>query len=396
MTNRSAARVAWLLYAVTVCELIVFAALLWQRWSLLQANRAIGMQGALLGLFYPVMGALIASKRPRNPIGWIFIVIGMSAAASAVATVLSTDVPRIDVPGAPAGAIWGDWLNQWVWVPSWLAIPTFVLLLFPDGRLPHRRFRGVAVLAAVAMAVAAVGGILSPNGGDTARPGYHNPVVIVPSSINSILPIAIMALLFSGVGSLVALIYRFRRSRGDEREQLKWFAFAGIATAALYFGLSVQATTGPVQALGFIAIPLLPTAAAVAILRYHLYDIDRIISRTVSYAIVTAVLGGIFALVVLVPTAVLGSGGRVPDWMVAVATLLVAALFRPVRRRVQDTVDHRFNRKKYDAANTIDAFSARLREQTEIEVLQTDLESIVRQTMQPAYVSLWLARQSPR
>src|SRR5207247_1285833 len=153
-----------------------------QRWHLLNASRAIALQGALLGLAYPVMGALVASKRPRNPIGWIFIVIGLSAAASAIATVLITDAPTIS--GLPAGATWGVWINQWVWAPAWFSIPTFVLLLFPDGRVPHRRFRPVAWLAGLGLGAAAIGGMLSPDAGGEASMGFHNPVVVLPKSVD--------------------------------------------------------------------------------------------------------------------------------------------------------------------------------------------------------------------
>jgi len=386
MTQRSSARLAWALWALTVGEVVAFGVLAAQRWPLITSSRGLALQGALLGLAYPVMGALIASKRPGNPIGWIFIVVGLSGATSAIGTALGTDVPTI--AASPAGATWGNWLNQWVWAPGWIAIPTFVLLLFPDGRVPHRRFRPVAWLAGIAVGAAVVGGALGPNTG-SPESGYHNPLVVLPKSVNVLLFVGIAGLLFSGLGSIIALIYRFRNSRGDEREQLKWFAFAGIATAFLYFGLTVEAKTLLVQALGFIAIPLLPTAAAIAILRYRLYDIDRIISRTVTYTVVTAVVAGVYILIVLVPTAILGSG-HVPTGLVAGATIVAAALFRPLLRRVRGVIDRRFNRTRYDAAWAIEAFSARLRDEVDIDELTNDLQTLVHQTMEPAHVSVWL------
>jgi len=389
MTQRSSARLAWTLWALTVAELVVFAVLFAQRWHLLTSSRAITVQSALLALAYPVMGALIASKRPRNPIGWIFIAIGLSAATSAIANVLSTDV--LPVSAAPTGAMWGLWLNQWVWAPAWIAIPTFVLLLFPDGRLPHRRFRPVAWLAGLAIGAALVGGILSP---DDAGQGFHNPVVVLPNWVDIGDVVAIVGLLVAGLGSLVALVYRFRRSRGDEREQLKWFAFAGVATAVLYFGLTVEAKTALVQSLGFVAIPLLPTAAAIAILRYRLYDIDRIISRTVTYALVTTVVAGVYVLIVLVPTTLLGSR-HTPTALVAAATIIAAALFRPLLRRVRRVIDRRFNRSRYDAAWAIEAFAARLRDEVDIDELTNDLQTLVHQTMEPTHLSVWIKSQGP-
>ena len=394
MTQRTSTRLAWALWAVTLAEVVVFAVLAAQRWPLLTSSRAISLQSALLAIAYPVMGAMIASRRPRNPIGWIFLVVGLSTATSAVANALGTDAKVVGVPGAPAGAIWGLWLNQWVWAAGWIAIPTFVLLLFPDGRLPHRRFRPVAWLAGLSIGAALVGGILSPDDGGEGVRGYYNPVVSVSKSVDVLDMVAIVALLVAGLGSIAALVFRFRRSRGDEREQLKWFAFAGVATIVLYFGLSVEAKTGWEQALGFLAIPLLPAAAAIAILRYRLYDIDRIISRTVTYTLVTAVVAGVYVLIVLVPTAVVGTG-HAPTGLIAGATIIAAALFRPLLRRVRDVIDRRFNRARYDAAGAIDAFAARLRDDIDIDELTNDLQTLVLHTMEPRHVSVWLRDHPP-
>jgi hypothetical protein len=272
-----------------------------------------------------------------------------------------------------------------------MSIPTFGLLLFPDGRLPNKRFRPIAWLAGLAVAAAVVGGALSPDA--AGDPAFRNPLIVLPKSVDALMLIAIIALPIAGIGALIGLVSRYRRSKGDARQQIKWFAFAAIATAALYIGLTVEAK-GPLKVLGFIAIPLLPTATAIAILRYRLYDIDRIISRTVAYATVTVFLGGAFALVALVPTALIGAGTKTPEWLIATATLLVVALFRPVRRRVQNSVDHRFNRARYDAEQTIETFSARLRDEVDISTLSEDLEAVVRETMQPAHVSVWV-RERP-
>jgi hypothetical protein len=299
---------------------------------------------------------------------------------------MSTDAP-IGRPDSPFGADIGSWLNQFVWAPAWISIPTFVLLLFPDGRLPSRRFKAVAWFSAAGIGGAVVGGMLSPDNSST--PGFHNPLVVLPKSIDILSVVSLGLVAVGGIGSITGLVVRYRRSRGDERQQLKWFVSAGVATALLYFGLTAEVKVGALQALGFIAIPLLPAATAVAILRYRLYDIDRLISRTLTYTLVTALVAGVYVLVVLVPTASFGQG-RTPSWLIAVGTIIAAAAFRPIRRRVQNAIDRRFNRARYDASGAIEAFAARLRNETDINELTTELEALVRQTMEPAHVSLWL------
>jgi uncharacterized membrane protein len=201
-----------------------------------------------------------------------------------------------------------------------------------------------------------------------------------------------------GLASVVALLLRFRRSRGVERQQLKWFAFAGAVTFAglvLLLFPSQYGWLGPVNLL--VALPILvsmPVAAGVAILRYRLYDIDRLINRTLVYGLLTALLGGVYAAVVLLLGQLFGGiGAEPPSWLVAGATLAVAALFQPARRRIQQVVDRRFNRRRYNAARTVEAFSARLRDQIDLDTLTVELLAVVDQTMQPTRSSLWL-RQS--
>jgi hypothetical protein len=202
-------------------------------------------------------------------------------------------------------------------------------------------------------------------------------------------------MLLCGLASVVALLLRFRRSRGVERQQLKWFAFAGTVTVAAVVLLvfpSQYGWLGPVSSL--VGLPLLlsmPVAAGVAILRYRLYDIDRLINRTLVYGLLTALLGGVYAAVVLLLGQLFGGiGGEPPSWLVAGATLAVAALFQPARRRIQQVVDRRFNRRRYNAARTVETFSARLRDQIDLDTLTVELLAVVDQTMQPTRASLWL------
>jgi hypothetical protein len=218
---------------------------------------------------------------------------------------------------------------------------------------------------------------------------------------DAIVAASLLALAVCALGTIASVILRFRRARGDERQQIKWFTFA-IAILALSVILFPLLETLGIFVVGgepvgfivpFLGLLTVPLSIGVAILRYRLYDIERIISRTFSYAIVTAILGATFALLVLLPPVLVG-GDSVPDYVIAVATLVVAALFRPVRRRVQDAVDHRFNRKRYDAEHTIEAFTARLREQVDIDALGAELEDVVGRTMQPSHVSLWVREGS--
>jgi hypothetical protein len=193
----------------------------------------------------------------------------------------------------------------------------------------------------------------------------------------------------------ISLVFRFRRAGGTERQQIKWLALSGsfvavsFVLAPIYLWRSTIPFLWPVVfSIDILSIPL---ACGFAILRYRLYDIDRIISRTASYAVVSAILAGTFALAVLLPTTIVGSAaGGTPSWTIAVATLVVAVLFQPLRRRVQTTVDRRFNRARYDATRTIDAFSVRLRDEIDIDALGSELQDVVRRTMQPTHVRLWL------
>jgi hypothetical protein len=290
-----------------------------------------------------------------------------------------------------------SWLGNWAWSPGLGLLMTFALLLFPDGRLPSRRWRPVAWLSGASIAmICGLGGAWSwPQRGlgllESNLEGLDNAPRLVELLVLAGLPL----MLLCGLASVVALLLRFRRSRGVERQQLKWFAFAGTVTVAAVVLLvfpSQYGWLGPVSSL--VGLPLLlsmPVAAGVAILRYRLYDIDRLINRTLVYGLLTALLGGVYAAVVLLLGQLFGGiGGEPPSWLVAGATLAVAALFQPARRRIQQVVDRRFNRRRYNAARTVETFSARLRDQIDLDTLTVELLAVVDQTMQPTRASLWL------
>jgi hypothetical protein len=277
----------------------------------------------------------------------------------------------------------------------WLvAVPLGVMLLmllFPTGQLPSSRWRPVVWAAIGATVVAVVGTALTP-GPVEYHPGLQNPLGV--AGAGPVLDVAVgvgfvvmVAGVFAAAGSL---ILRWRRARGVERQQLKWLAYAAGLMVVAQIGASMLPR--PLFLIAsYTAALLFPVATGIAVVRYRLYDIDRIINRTLVYGLLTATLGLAYAGVVLVLGQLFGGiGDRPPSWAVAGATLAVAALFQPTRRRIQATVDRRFNRRAYDAAKTVEAFSTRLREELDLDTLTKELLAVVDQTMQPTKASLWL------
>jgi hypothetical protein len=296
-------------------------------------------------------------------------------------------------PGALPGAILMGWYASWTWYPTTALVLVFTPLLFPTGRLVSPGWRPVAWLAGAATAAFTVLAALQPTLGGLA----HDRVVPNPIGVaglenpeNSTIGTVLLGLVVvSMVAAVVSLAIRFRRSRGDERQQLKWFTYAG---ALLPLVALADVLPDSLSNLLFAAvIVFLPAATGIAILRYRLYEIDRLINRTLVYGLLTALLAGLYAGAVLVLGQLFGGfGAEPPSWVVAGATLAVAALFQPARRRIQQAVDRRFNRRRYDAAKTIEAFSARLRQQVDLDTLSAELLAVVDLTMQPTNASLWL------
>jgi hypothetical protein len=390
--GRSGSRLAWLLYVVALA-LVALAAGLW-----LVVHRpvagAVGYgywrEGMINALVFATVGALIATRRPEHPVGWLFLGAGLVSAAQLAtgefaAAFLAASGPSVAV----AMAAWASSQFQQVVV----AVLVVILLLFPTGRPLSRRWWLLVWPVAAGVVLFSVGAGLAP-----ARyeefPGVENPFGI--TSLEAVLGWidGVGGVLFVAgfLGALASLVVRFTRSRGLERQQLKWFVYAA--------GLGVTMLVLPTPIPGFLVWTLAPVglsaAAAVAVLRYRLYDIDRIINRTLVYGVLTAVLGlGYASAVLLLGQLFGGVGERTPSWAVAGATLAVAALFQPARRRIQTVVDRRFNRAKYNAAKTIQAFSTRLRDQIDLDTLSTELLAIVDQTTEPTRVSLWLRPSAP-
>jgi hypothetical protein len=339
---------------------------------------------------------VIVAHRPGNAIGWIFSAIGLLTATGMLAGEYTAraNLGRLD---ALPGGVLAAWYNSWWWYPTFALVLVFTPLLFPTGRLLSARWRPVATAAAAAtMGVTALTA-LKPTLQDEDYV-VRNPIGL--AGIQSPEQSAVGAVLFGlllacMVAAALSLVLRFRRSQGVERQQLKWFTYAGalmilsllVTDFLLPDSSNVEVYTGLVAAL-------VPVAAGVAILRHRLYDIDRLINRTLVYGLLTTLLGAIYAGTVLVLGQVFGGvGGDPPSWVVACATLAAAALFQPARRRIQQVVDRRFNRRKYNAAQTIEAFSARLRDQVDLDTLSAEVLAVVDQTMQPTTASLWLRQQ---
>jgi hypothetical protein len=338
------------------------------------------------------MAALIAARRPRNLIGWMLLtVFFLPNPPAGQYAVLDYRMHHGTLPfGWLAVALKAD-------PPFWLVLIAILLWLFPDGRLASGRRRPVAVvlvavgvflaLAAWASGIAAVAGHAIPvdaNGNLVASPAK--------GSIGDFFQtVAFLYVLVSWVAWLAVQVPRYRRSAGERRQQLKW-----LYIGAVVFVIAVLAPAGPgnsvvsavVYALDVLGLAVLPVCIGVAVLRYRLYEIDRIISRVISYAIVTAVLAGVFAGVVVLATVVLPFKSSVA---VAGSTLVVAALFNPLRRRVQHAVDRRFNRKRYNAEAIVAAFTSRLRQTVDLDTVRADLVGVVDQAFQPAHVSVWLS-----
>jgi hypothetical protein len=351
---------------------------------------------AVWAMSFPVVGAVIATHRPGNPLGWIFLVIGVSTGLVVFGYEYASYVFRTAPGTAPGGGL-AVWVSQWAWAPGLGLLLTFVPLLFPDGRLPSRRWRPVAWLSAIPI-------VVIPVSTAVALWSWRGPALLDPNSVSQgmgdlgvVLNFAPYILMLGcGLACLTALLLRFRRARGIERQQLKWLLFASAVTITIL--LVVQPNTSNEWKLGMLlALPLVPSvpvAAGVAILRYRLYEIDRIINRTLVYGLLTAILGLGYAAGSLLFILMTGVGSGPPSWLVAAATLAAAAVFRPARRRIQAAVDRRFNRRRYNAATTIQAFSARLRDEVDLDTLTAELLAVVDQTMQPTHVSCWL-RPSP-
>jgi hypothetical protein len=410
--NRAAAWLAWSLAALSVVMFVaasVFSVLTPSPGNSSIVAIASETVGFVLFLAFPILGALVASKRPRNPIGWILLVDGLLWMILSVTDAYY--LYGIASPGSvPYPIAVGTISNQWLWMPTVGLLGIYLLLLFPDGRFLSRRWRLLAWVSGVAIFAFSVAEGFAPgpleNQGGVQNPfGLEGlPWLLVAGYASALLvPFCILA-------SAVSLVLRYRRAGGEVRQQIKWVAFVASIVGLLYLCamvvsqlvlLSWNGANPPsaplwldllfsVAVLGFAGVPV---AIGFAVLRYRLYDIDIIINRTLVYGSLTAMLvviyfGGVATMQTLFRA--LTGQEQQPQLAVVVSTLAIAALFNPLRKRIQSFIDRRFYRRKYDARRTVEAFSARLRDETDLETLNRDLAGVIEETLQPTHVSLWL------
>jgi hypothetical protein len=387
------AALAWGLLGV---ELLLFVPLPWFDRLVRQAGRPdlstvdpFAIPPSVAALTAGVVGAVLASRRPRHPVGWLLLAMGvdMGVSGAAVGYIPYGLVVR---PGALPAANLVARIYP-VTIAAVLAAVGFVLLLTPTGSPPSPRWRRWARAQAAAVAVTLVAATVAPGSLDPLAQFVSGP--LDPQVYGGALRVAVQLALLVGLLAILvgaaSLVVRFRRARGVERQQLRWLVLAAALTGLSMLAAAVLIAVGQVD-LGawasVVGVTFLPLATGAAILRYRLYDLDRIVSRTVAWTLLTLLLGLGYALVVL------GLGRLAPQGSslgVAAATLAVAAAFQPARRRVQAAVDRRFNRRRHDAARLIEAFGARLRDQVDLDTLTAELLAVVDQTMQPTQAWLW-------
>jgi hypothetical protein len=404
MSVRAAAWLAWSVWALS----LPFAAFSGGVLGFLSASARIFSSlativlFALLALTYTTFGALVASRRPENPIGWIFCAGGLILSVTVCAenyAEYALNASTGSLPGVPYAA----WIASWALGPGLALVATMLFLLFPDGKLLSRELGFVAWTAVVASVVVALGDSLGRSNLGTVYGSMGNPFAVegaVGNFLRMLGGLGVIVLLLCFLASVAALFVRLRQARGVERQQIKWFAYAaavmGTGPLVMFMlGGGYSALEELMWHLGYfvgiLGFALLPIATAIAILKYRLYDIDRIINSTLVYGALTVTLVGVYVGSVLsIQYAFRGLAGSGSQLAIVASTLLIAALFNPLRRRMQSFIDRRFYRRKYDAARTLEAFSAKLRNDTDLDALSEDLVDVVRETIQPAHVSVWL------
>jgi len=346
--------------------------------------------GLTIALAFVTVGVLVASRQPRNAIGWIMLGVAVSTGLDNFAFVAL--VEQRAQGGADAGALVGAAavFHEYAFLGFAMVPVTFLVLLFPNGHLPSRRWRPIAWSAAGGIGgVLVTGAMVEPLAG---YPTLENPFAVDGAVVDALFYPCVLAMYVGIFGSVASVVVRYRRAGRVERQQIKWLATAG-SILALVLPVDV-ALSGVLGGAAFVsstvAVLGLPVAVGIAILRHRLYDVDVVINRALVYGALTAGLAGTYLASVLLLQLLLGAITANNGLAIAGSTLAIAALFQPARRRIQSVVDRRFFRRKYDAARTLERFGAHLREEVDLDALGDELRAVVAETMQPAHVSLWL------
>jgi hypothetical protein len=393
ITNRSAAWLAWTLWALVVA-IIALGFLLWPVSEVALVPLVFSAAAP-----FATVGAFVASRRPENPVGWLFIAFGAAAALRFTGSQYAT-YALLTHPGTlPAGDLIASFAIH-LWHPA-LGLLIFSFLLFPHGRLLSRRWRVVAWVSAISCIATFISGMLEheflyvytwPEDLSFVKPLFTGPVAEVAATVFWYSSMVILAMLLASGGSLVL---RLRRSVGEERQQLKWVVYSvallAFVVPSTIFVIIILQSLEDARVFFAVLFPLIPISVGIAILKYRLYDIDLIINRTLVYGSLTVLLVAVYVASVVVLQGLLRAlSGQESQLAIVASTLLIAALFSPLRRRIQSSIDRRFYRRKYDAAKTLQAFSVKLRDETDLDALSDDLVGVVMETMQPSHVSLWL------
>jgi hypothetical protein len=388
----------WLIWSLWLLGLLISA------WTLVFLYRnnpstiAIGVFSVLVELTFLTVGLLIVARRPENLIGWLLLVGSLFEMSGTLALEYAV-FALVIAPGTLHWGNWAAWFGDWARsVGFYLEIP-FVLLLFPDGRLPSPRWRPVAWVFLGGLVLITVSAIFTPAVNDLRLQSAANPFGIkIGQGLSDFLGLAGFLSDIAGVTmGVAAVLSRFRRAKGDERQQLKWFVYAAVLEIIIIGGIWVATilqknTNYAVGVFLFsIADVWIPVATGIAILKYRLYDIDILIHRTLVYGVLTAALAVVFfGSVALLQATFSGLSGERSPVAVVISTLAIAGLFSPLRKRIQNGIDRRFYRRKYDAQKTLEAFSMRVREDVQLDQLSQHLLEVVEETMQPEGVGLWL------
>ena len=404
-SHRAAAWFAWSLWALSLAAIAASVA-----FQVLNASTptaatrgpvVLGIGFVLVFVSFATVGALVASRQPGNLIGWIFCALGLFLPLAGASEEYAL-YALVTQPGSLPGGEVMAWLAAWFAGAINFAMLAFVLLLFPDGRLLSRRWRFVVWVNLIAILLIFAGNFEPGQIESRGLLKVANPFGVAGAGalLKALGELGFFLVLAVAIAGAISLVIRFRRSRGEERQQIKWFVFAGavfcavLAVAPVLWTLPLSSATEWIwPTLFLLGLGTIPAATGVAILKYRLYEIDILINRTLVYGSLTALLALVYIGGVATTQAilrVLTGQQEQPQLAIVVSTLVIAALFTPLRRGIQSFIDRRFYRSKYDARKTLEAFSARLRDETDLEALSDDLIGVVRETMQPAHVSLWL------